>query len=143
VQEAKEAQASGLRKAGEEKVQEVKLTREQWEYGGRYLVVLGITGALGWLLEYYWIPAFCLGFFILFIAPQWPSKRIRNQRVKVAMGFDAPRDGTVLALDRSSYRPAATVHLDGEKYPIKVPLDTLTFSWRSRLTRLLPKRFRA
>jgi hypothetical protein len=106
-------------------------------------VVLAITGLLGWLLTYWWLPLGGLGFVMWVIGSQWPSNRIRGQRVKVLMGFDVPRDGTVLDLDRSDYRPAATVLLDGEKHSIRVPLETLTFSWWSRLTRLLPKRFRA
>jgi hypothetical protein len=105
-------------------------------------MVLFITGLLGLLLSYWWLPLGPLGFVMWAIGSQWPNNRIRGQRVKVIMGFDAPRDATVLNLDRSDYRPAATVHLDGEKYPIRVPLDTLIFSWWSRLTRLLPKRFR-
>ena len=105
-------------------------------------MILGITGFLGWLLTYWWLPAVCLGFVMWAIGVQRPGNRIRNQRVKVAMGFDAPRDGTVIDLDRSDYRPAATVLLDGEKHSIRVPLETLTFSWWSRLTRRLPKRFR-
>jgi hypothetical protein len=105
-------------------------------------VVLFITGSLGWIFEYWWLPLGPIGFVMWAIGIQRPGNRIRGQRVKVAMGFDALRDGTVLDLERSDYRPAATVHLDGEKYPITVPLETLTFSWWSRLTRFLPRRFR-
>jgi hypothetical protein len=91
---------------------------------------------------YWWLPVFFLGFFMWAIGSQWPSNRIRNQRVRVVMGLDLPRDGTVLDLERSDYRPAATVLLDGERHPITVPLESLIFSWWSRLTRFLPRRFR-
>lgn len=110
------------------------------------LIVFGIAAYIG-----SFGPAFAIAVGVLILVylglagRQWPSERIKGQRVRVAWGLDKPKMGTIVRyIGKEGSRPIAEVRLDEfpQGLPISVPLGALIFvSWRGRLQHFLPRRF--
>lgn len=116
--------------------------RGQIKTWGGALTWLAVAGFLAWLFQFWWIVVGGVGLAMWVGASQWPTERVKAERVTVAWGLEEPREGIVLRLIGGGFRPQAEIQVDGESRPIVVPIGALTFlSWRRRFRHLLPRRF--